>query len=56
MGGDVILIVKIDERTKAAIEEILSRRKDVVISVRKGEVVIYERTEKMKYRTTQSSV
>jgi len=50
------LVVKIDERTKAAIEEILSRRKDAIISVRKGEIVIYERTDKLKYRTTQSSV
>lgn len=43
------MIVKIDERTKAAIEEILSRRKQVIISVTKDKIVVMERSVKTTY-------
>lgn len=49
MKGGVYLIVKIDERTKAAIEEILSRRKDAIISVTKDKIVVMERSVKTKH-------
>ena len=48
------MVVKLDEKTTAVIEEIINRRGSAVVSLRKGEIVIVEHKEKLIYRTTQS--
>lgn len=54
MKGGVYLIVKIDERTKAAIEEILSRKKRAIVTLEKTGIVIREQADKIIYRTNQN--
>ena len=48
------MIVKIDERTKAAIEEILSRKKRAIVTLEKTGIVIREQSDKIIYRTNQN--
>ena len=48
------MVVKLDEKSRAVIEEIINRKGSALVSLRKGEVVIAERKEKVIYRTTQS--
>jgi hypothetical protein len=48
------LIVKIDERTKAAIEDIINRKKRAIVTLEKTGIVIREQSDKIIYRTNQN--
>lgn len=46
--------VKLDDKAIKAIEEIISKRNDAVVSVRKDGVVVAEQKTKVIFRSNQS--